>query len=111
MKRVHKSAATDDKKIMGTLKKLGLTTIPNIEEVNMIRNDGKVLHFEKPKVQAAIAANTFSVSGSSQLKELSELLPGILPQLGPESLSHLKTAAKGLGRKSLEFNFPCVKCS
>ncbi|EGD79923.1 nascent polypeptide-associated complex subunit beta [Salpingoeca rosetta] len=99
-KRVHKSTVTDDKKLMGTLKKLGVNPIPGVEEVNMIRTDGKVIHFDKPKVQAAIAANTFSISGNSQVKPLSELLPGILPQLGPESLAHLKTAASSLGLDS-----------
>ena len=96
-KRVHKSTATDDKKLMSTLKKLGVNHIPGVEEVNMIRTDGKVIHFDKPKVQAAIAANTFSISGNSSVKGINELLPGILPQLGPESLPHLKSAADSFG--------------
>jgi nascent polypeptide-associated complex subunit beta len=48
-KTVHKSASSDDKKIQQTLKRLGVNPIPQIEEVNMFRNDGTVLHFSNPK--------------------------------------------------------------
>ena len=34
-KTVHKTATSDDKKIGATLKKLGCTAIPDIQEVNM----------------------------------------------------------------------------
>ena len=33
-KVIHRTNTTDDKKLQGSLKKLGLTTIPGIEEVN-----------------------------------------------------------------------------
>lgn len=61
---------------------LGVNNIPGVEEVNMIKDDGNVIHFQNPKVQAAIAANTFSITGHGENKELSEMLPGILNQLG-----------------------------
>ena len=57
-------------------------------------DDGNVIHFTNPKVQAAIAANTFSISGQGEHKELSEMLPGILNQLGPDSLNSLKRLAE-----------------
>lgn len=34
-KIVHQTAATDDKKLQSTLKKLAVNSIPGIEEVNM----------------------------------------------------------------------------
>merc|ERR1712154_433801 len=89
-KVVHKTATTDEKKLQGSLKKLGVNPIPGIEEVNMIRDDGTVLHFNNPKVQASISANTFAVSGQGETKPLHELLPGILNQLGVESLQSLQ---------------------
>ena len=49
MKVVHKTATTDDKKLQSQLKKLSVSIIPNIEEVNMIKDDGTVLHFNNPK--------------------------------------------------------------
>jgi nascent polypeptide-associated complex subunit beta len=65
-----------DLQLQSTLKKLGVNNIPGVEEVNMIKDDGTVIHFQNPKVQAAIAANTFSISGHGENKELSEMLPG-----------------------------------
>jgi hypothetical protein len=48
-KTVHKSATGDDKKLQQNLKRLGVNNIPQVEEVNMFRNDGTVLHFKNPK--------------------------------------------------------------
>lgn len=42
-----------------------------IEEVNMIKNDGTVIHFNNPKAQASLAANTFAITGHSEQKEVS----------------------------------------
>ena len=47
-KVVHKTA-TDDKKLQNSLKKLAVNNIQGIEEVNMIKDDGHVLHFTNPK--------------------------------------------------------------
>jgi nascent polypeptide-associated complex subunit beta len=66
-KTVHKNAGTgkyfiikwilalliliykDDKKLTTTLKKMGVSPIPGIEEVNFFQNDGNILHFTNPK--------------------------------------------------------------
>ena len=83
-KAVHKTTTTDDKRLQNTLKRLGVNTIPGIEEVNIFQED-TVIHFSNPKgkgdlrdmllpthfsctVQASIAANTYVVSGTSQTK-------------------------------------------
>lgn len=72
-KIVHQTAATDDKKLQSSLKKLSVNTIPGIEEVNMIKNDGTVLHFNNPKVQASLAANTFSINGHAEPKQVNHI--------------------------------------
>merc|ERR1712141_198812 len=95
-KVVRKTTATDDKKLQSSLKKLAVNTIPNIEEVNMIRDDGTVLHFNNPRVQASLAANTFAITGHAENKVLTEMLPGILNQLGAEGLSNLRRLAERL---------------
>lgn len=41
--------AADDKKLGSTLKKLGVTNIPSIEEANMFKDNGEVIHFKNPK--------------------------------------------------------------
>ena len=73
-----------------------VNNIPGIEEVNMIKDDGSVIHFNNPKVQASLAANTFAVTGHGENKQITELLPGILNQLGTESLTHLKKLASNV---------------
>lgn len=94
-KAVHKTTSTDDKRLQSTLKRIGVNTIPSIEEVNIFRDDsviqfanpkGKIrnhifsgMHLHKfslwwlnlfvfPSVQASIVANTWVVSGSPQTK-------------------------------------------
>merc|ERR1712115_112869 len=95
-KVVHRTATTDDKKLQSSLKKLSVNNIPGIEEVNMIKDDGTVIHFNNPKVQASLAANTFAVTGHAENKQITEMLPGILNQLGAESLAPLKRLASNV---------------
>jgi len=94
VRKTKPSAAQDDKKLQTALKKLNVQPIPGVEEVNMFREDGNVLHFSAPKVHAAISANTFAVYGTGHVKELTELVPGILNQLGPDSLASLRKLAE-----------------
>jgi len=95
-KVVHRTATTDDKKLQSSLKKLGVNNIPGIEEVNMIKDDGSVIHFNNPKVQASLAANTFAISGHAETKQLTEMLPGIISQLGVENASGLRKLAQSV---------------
>lgn len=85
-KAIHKTTTTDDKRLQNTLKRLGVNNIPAIEEVNLFKDNGTVIHFNNPKVQASIAANTYVVSGHAETKKLQDLLPGIINQLGPDNL-------------------------
>ncbi|XP_068425585.1 transcription factor BTF3 homolog 4-like [Clinocottus analis] len=101
-KVVHKTATADDKKLQGSLKKLAVNNIAGIEEVNMIKDDGTVIHFNNPKVQASLSANTFAITGHAENKQLTEMLPGILSQLGADSLSSLRKLAEQFPRQSMD---------
>mmetsp|Transcript_86030 Transcript_86030/g.165592 ORF Transcript_86030/g.165592 Transcript_86030/m.165592 type:complete len:163 (-) Transcript_86030:150-638(-) len=90
----HTSHAADDKQLQAQLKRLGVNSIPGIEEVNMFMENGSVIHFSAPKVQASVSANTYVISGHSETKRLEELLPGIINQLGPDNLMNLKRIAE-----------------
>ncbi|RWW72615.1 hypothetical protein BHE74_00019615, partial [Ensete ventricosum] len=72
-KAVHKTTTTDDKRLQSTLKRIGVNTIPAIEEVNIFKDDS-VIQFANPKVKST---NTCSL-----VTELQDLLPGIINQLG-----------------------------
>mmetsp|Transcript_19400 Transcript_19400/g.45502 ORF Transcript_19400/g.45502 Transcript_19400/m.45502 type:complete len:167 (-) Transcript_19400:84-584(-) len=91
----HQSHVADDKQLQAQLKRLGVNSIPGIEEVNMFTDAGNVIHFSAPKVQASVSANTYVVSGHAETKRLEELLPGIINQLGPDNLMNLKRIAEG----------------
>jgi nascent polypeptide-associated complex subunit beta len=49
VKKVHKNSGADDKKLQTTLKKMNVQPIQAIEEVNMFKQDGNVIHFSAPK--------------------------------------------------------------
>mmetsp|Transcript_31512 Transcript_31512/g.42611 ORF Transcript_31512/g.42611 Transcript_31512/m.42611 type:complete len:159 (+) Transcript_31512:76-552(+) len=96
----HQSHAADDKQLQAQLKRLGVNSIPGIEEVNMFTDTGSVIHFSAPKVQASVSANTYVITGHSENKRLEELLPGIINQLGPDNLMNLKRIAEGYAAAS-----------
>eukprot|EP00808_Paulinella_micropora_P028524 g70555.t1 len=89
-KAVRKTTTSDDKRLKSQLQKLNVRDIPAIEEVNLFKEDGTVVHFQGPKVQASIAANTYVIMGAAETKKLQDLLPGIVSQLGPDNLEDLK---------------------
>ncbi|CAO2597606.1 Transcription factor BTF3, partial [Lemmus lemmus] len=89
-KGVHRTATADDKKLQFFLKKLGVNNISGIEEVNMFRNQGTVIHFNNPKVQASLVENTFTIIGHAETKQMPEMLPSIRNQLGADSLTSLR---------------------
>ena len=49
---------------------------------------------ERDIVHASVPANTFAIYGNGEDKELTELVPGILNQLGPDSLASLRKLAE-----------------
>ncbi|XP_071585780.1 transcription factor BTF3-like [Heliangelus exortis] len=77
-KVIHRTATADDKKLQFSLKKLGVNSISGIEEVNMFTNQGTVIHFNNPKVQASLAANTFTITRHAETKQLTEMLPSVV---------------------------------
>ncbi|KAF5181600.1 Nascent polypeptide-associated complex subunit beta [Thalictrum thalictroides] len=115
-------------RLQTTLKRLGVTAIPAIKEVNIFQ-DYTVIQFQNPEgnsngkacccahffdpyiyrtdafitslpVQASVVANTWVVSGTPQTKKLQDVLPGIINQLGPDNLDHLRRLAEQLHKKA-----------
>ena len=70
----------------------------------MIKDDGTVIHFNNPKVQASLSANTFAITGHAEAKPITEMLPGILSQLGADSLTSLRKLAEQFPRQGRYFN-------
>lgn len=89
-KVVHKTSSADDKKLRSSMKKLGSQPLPGIEEANMFMENNNVMHFTNPEVQANIRDNLIVISGNGEVKGIQDLMPGILPQLGPKDMQFLK---------------------
>ena len=53
-----------------------------------------LIHGGQIVVHASVPSNTFAVYGNGEDKELTELVPGILNQLGPDSLASLRKLAE-----------------
>ena len=65
VKKVHKTSAAENVKLQSALKKLGAQSIPAIEEVNMFKEDGQVIHFGQPKgIMRVVTCNSFGCSSS-----------------------------------------------
>lgn len=96
VKRSNKSSETDDKKIQDALQKLSVQQIQGVDEANFFREDGTVLHFARPQVQASVPSNTFAIHGTPQEKDLGELMPGIISQMGAENIEQLRAYAEQL---------------
>ena len=46
---MRKHSAQDDKKLQSILKKLQVTPVTGVEEVNLFKDDGTIIHFASPK--------------------------------------------------------------
>lgn len=84
----------DDTKLIEALGKLKAQKIDGIEEANFFKEDGKVLHFNRVGVQGSAQHNTFAFTGYPQEKDVTQLIPQILPQLGAENLEILRKLAE-----------------
>lgn len=51
-----------------SLKKLAVNNIQGIDEINMFKDNGEVIHFVNPRVQASLASNVFVIQGQSETK-------------------------------------------
>nr|XP_039334917.1 transcription factor BTF3-like [Saimiri boliviensis boliviensis] len=105
-KVVHRTATADNKKLQFSLKKLGVNSISGIEEVNMFTNQGTVIHFNNPKVQVSLAVNTFTFTGHAETKQLTEVPPSILIQLGADSPTSLRRLAEAVPKQSVDGKAP-----
>ncbi|XP_047549453.1 transcription factor BTF3-like [Lutra lutra] len=100
-KVVHRMATADDKKLQFSLKKLGVNNISGIEKLNVFTNQGTVIHF-KPQSSGIAGMNT----GYAETKQLTEMLPSILNQLGADRLTSFTRLAEALPKQSLHGKAP-----
>ncbi|KAI8902192.1 hypothetical protein BC833DRAFT_574721 [Globomyces pollinis-pini] len=96
VKKVQKTPGGEEKKLETTLKKLNVQHVGAVDEVNMfMKNQPTILNFRRPFVQASVASNTFCINGTGIMKDINQLLPGILAQFDDGSLAKLLSMQGG----------------
>ena len=102
-KNVTKQNVNEDTKLLSAVKRFGVQSLNDIEEINFFKEDQSVLHFKRPGAQVSVKENLLVVSGKGENKELKDLMPDILKQVGPQQYPFLKDfAAKHEGKENEE---------
>ena len=89
-KVVHHQEVSEDKKLKSTIKKYGMQQLQDIDEVNMFRDDNTVVHLKRPNTQFSVRENLLVVAGNAETKNLKDMMPDILKQVGPQQYQFLK---------------------
>ncbi|KAL6945121.1 hypothetical protein ACO0QE_002566 [Hanseniaspora vineae] len=84
----------DDTKLLNTMASLKAVNMSDVAEANFFQENGQVLHFDKVGVQVAAQNNTTAFYGMPKEKQLQELFPNIITQLGDDSLNALTQMAQ-----------------
>jgi len=96
----NETASKEAVKLTTALKKYGVQPLPDIEELNMFKDDNTVIHFKRPTIQFSSRESILVCNGTGETKTIQELLPEILKQIGPDQLGLLQSLmgdmAKGL---------------
>ena len=85
-----------DKKIVALAKKSGARKINEVSEINIFKDDNKVVHIKKPTLEYSFKEKVSFFSGNAETKEIKDLLPGIIKQLGPKQFGFVKDYAETL---------------
>ena len=88
-----------DKKVVALAKKSGARKINEVSEINIFKDDNKVVHIKKPTLEYSFKEKVSFVSGTAETKEIKDLLPGIIKQLGPKQFGFIKDYAETLKAK------------
>ena len=88
-----------DKKIEAIAKKAQAKKLNDINEINIFKDDNTVIHFKKPILEYSFKEKVSFVSGIHETKNIKELLPAIIKQLGPKQFDLMKEYAETIKTK------------
>ena len=88
-----------DKKIQALSKKVGARKINEVSEINIFKDDNTVVHLKKPSLEYSFKEKVSFVSGVAENKNIKEILPAIIKQLGPKQFEFMKEYAETLKSK------------
>lgn len=82
-KPIPKSSQNDERKVQDISKKAGLQDIGQIEQANIIMEDGKVTQFTSPRLRALMQANAFVIHGNAAQTSVDKLSPDMQGHMAP----------------------------
>ena len=88
-----------DKKIEAIAKKAQAKKLNEISEINIFKDDNTVIHFKKPTLEYSFKEKVSFVSGLHETKNIKELIPAIIKQLGPKQFDLMKEYAETIKTK------------
>ena len=88
-----------DNKIQALSKKAGARKINEVSEINIFKDDNTVVQLKKPSLEYSFKEKVSFVSGVSDTKNIKDILPGIIKQLGPKQFEFMKEYAETLKAK------------
>ena len=88
-----------DKKIQALSKKAGARKINEVSEINIFKDDNTVAQLKTPSLEYSFKEKVSFVSGVSETKNIKDILPGIIKQLGPKQFEFMKEYAETLKAK------------
>merc|ERR1719491_861889 len=94
----NETASKEAVKLTTALKKYGVQPLPDIEELNMFKDDNTVIHFKRPQIQFSSRESILVCNGTGESKTIQELLPEILKQIGPDQLGSLQELLGGMAK-------------
>ena len=68
----------------------------------MFKDDNTVIHLKKPQTQFSVRENLLVVAGVPETKELKDMMPDILKQVGPKQYQFLKEQMVKIDPKAAE---------
>jgi hypothetical protein len=101
-KKPNSNKVEEDKNLNKAVARFDPKVIPEIEEVNMFREDATVLNMRKPTVKYAFKEQLLVVQGATETKTLKSMMPEVMKQVGPKELKHLSEIVSAMGGAKAE---------
>ena len=102
-RRIHQqkakqgTAVSEDKKLMTCIKSYTPKQLADVEEANFFHADNTVTHVRKPLCHYAFQHSFVAVQGKAVTKQLKDMMPEILKQVGPAQMAGLQGQLPGQG--------------
>lgn len=109
-KSTQSAAQTTTDKIVDAMKSHNASLIPRIAEINFFCADGNIIHFQSTLIQkpTVIQSESYCITAISnakyEYKTITDLVPGIIRQVGIQNTEYLEKATEYLQKKLRQVN-------